>query len=627
MGPAVNTVGHGRWCRPAWLMDEVSFMPALQLPRIERLLTTNYSAALLSGAVAGSTTELILYLLDCLKSSSLACPKLELNGRLWPAWSSKMRAAVVTNRSWDFQFHLEKVAVMDVDIPTPGKGEVLVEVYASNINPVDHKIVEMAGWSWTYPHKLGYDVAGVVKALGSGCTRLKVGDEVWGEATSLMEAPTTAGTYAQYAVVSESVLGLKPKTMSMLEAGAMPMVALTGLESLTFAARGAGRFQSPNTTVLVLGGSGGTGHMGIQLAKDYHEQNYYDVLLPKSVDVIYDCVGQTGTGDHAFNIIKSHGSFVTLLQGAKASISTRLHRPDVREYAPTCVASLVEQGKLKVNIDQVFGLEDIVKAFNQSLSGHSTGKVALQIFGNATRKQSSCAPPKALQLYRGCGIALAGAATASAVFFVTYEFMKKRLLVEAASSHSQLSRIQFTCSVIGASVVGEVAASVVRVPIDLMKQRLQTGCHCLALPMSSSIVLASFQATALRDMCQSSLQYPLYECFKIVASNWVSEGDVNHLPVGVAAVCGSAAGLISATFTTPFDLIKTRVNLRKSLRDVERNKMQELIFEEVARVYRSDGLRGFFVGAGFRAAWMSLGGFVFLGSFELTKSRLDSLRS
>ena len=47
---------------------------------------------------------------------------------------------------------------------------------------VDHKIVEMAGWSWTYPHQLGYDVAGVVKALGSDCTRLKVGDEVWGEA-------------------------------------------------------------------------------------------------------------------------------------------------------------------------------------------------------------------------------------------------------------------------------------------------------------------------------------------------------------------------------------------------------------------------------------------------------------
>jgi len=355
----------------------------------------------------------------------------------WLLWSliwgvkltaaSKMRAAVVTNRSWDFQFHLEKIAVIDVDIPTPGRGEVLVKVMASNINPVDHKIVQMAGWSWTYPHKLGYDVAGVIQALGPDCMRLHVGDEVWGEATSLMEAPTTAGTYAQYAVVSESVLGIKPKSLSMLEAGAMPMVALTGLESLTLAA-GGHHFQSANTTVLVLGGSGGTGHMGIQLAKamgaawiittcssvhadfvrqlgadqviDYHEQNFYDVLLPKSVDVIYDCVGQTGTGDHAFNIIKMHGSFVTLLQGAKASLSTRLRRPDVREYAPTCVgscseyknidtvASLVMDGKMKVKIDQVFDLEDIVQAFNQSLSGHSTGKVALKI-GNATRSFGS----------------------------------------------------------------------------------------------------------------------------------------------------------------------------------------------------------------------------------------------
>lgn len=281
--------------------------------------------------------------------------------------------------------------------------------------------------------------------------------------------------------------------------------------------------------------------------------------------------------------------------------------------------------QLQTRIERLLTTNYSAALLSGAVAGSTTELILYPLDCLKTRKQSSCAPPKALQLYRGFGIALAGAATASAVFFVTYEFMKKRLLVEA-SSH-QLSRIQFTCSVIGASVAGEVAASVVRVPIDLMKQRLQTGCHCLAMPMSSSIVLASFQATALRDMCQSSLQYPLYECFKIAASNWASEGDVDHLPVGVAAVCGSAAGLISATFTTPFDLIKTRVNLRKSLSDVERTKMKELIFEEVARVYRADGLRGFFVGAGFRAAWMSLGGFVFLGSFELTKSRLDSLRS
>ncbi|CAJ1379465.1 unnamed protein product, partial [Effrenium voratum] len=330
--------------------------------------------------------------------------------------AGKMRAAVVANRSWDFQFHLEKVEVIDVEIPEPGHGEVLIEVHASNINPVDHKIVEMAGWSWTYPHKLGYDAAGKVLALGKGCARLKVGDEVWGEATTLTEMVTTAGTYAQYAVVSESVLGIKPKSLSWLEAGAMPMVALTGLESLLWAAEGQAAGLR-NATVLVLGGSGGTGHVGIQLAKamgaarvittcsethrdfvrslgadqviDYKKQNYYDVLQPKSVDVVYDCVGLKGTGDHAFGIIKEHGSFVTLLTGATASISTRFHRPDVRQNAPTCVgscsqhqrieqvASMVEAGKLKVHIGQVFGLEDIVKAYNQSLSGHSTGKVAL----------------------------------------------------------------------------------------------------------------------------------------------------------------------------------------------------------------------------------------------------------
>eukprot|EP00439_Symbiodinium_sp_Y106_P059683 s88_g8.t1 len=248
------------------------------------------------------------------------------------------------------------------DIPTPGRGEVLVKVFASNINPVDHKIVGLAGWSWSYPHKLGYDVAGVVQALGAGCERLKPGDEVWGEATSLMESLTTAGTYAQYAVVSEY-------------------------------AGGWGHAYG-----------GGTGHLGIQLAKamgaawvittcsdthssfvrqlgadqDYHKQNYYDVLLPKSVDVVYDCVGMDGTGDHAYGIIKEHGSFVTLLQGGKASLSTRLRRPDVHQYAPTCVGSCSEHTK----IDAVASMATLYEAFS------SAGNVAScrVCRDNATRK-------------------------------------------------------------------------------------------------------------------------------------------------------------------------------------------------------------------------------------------------
>jgi len=213
------------------------------------------------------------------------------------------------------------------------------------------------------------------------------------------------------------VLGVKPKSLSMLEAGTMPMVALTSYESLSWAAGGAafGR----NITVLVLGGSGGTGHMGIQLAKamgasrvittcsgahadfvrglgadqviDYHKANYYDVLPKMSIDVVYDCVGQAGTGDRAFGLLKEKGRFITLLRPGLSSWSTRLKRPDVHEYAPVCIgkcsqydrtdkiAALVELGKLRVHIDTTYSLEDVEKAYNHSIAGHTTGKVAIQI--------------------------------------------------------------------------------------------------------------------------------------------------------------------------------------------------------------------------------------------------------
>lgn len=337
--------------------------------------------------------------------------------------ASTMKAAVVSSRSWDFQFHLDKVEVIDMDIPEPGSGEVLVQVYTSNINPVDHKIVQMAGLLWSYPHKLGSDLAGVVVKVGPGCERLKKGDEVWGEATSWGSVVSTGGTYAQYASVSESILGLKPKSLSWPQAGAMPMVALTGYEALTWAA-GASQFTG-SPTVLILGGSGGTGSLGIQLAKamgagqvittcssshtdyvkslgadrviDYHTQNYWEVLAAKSVDVVYDCVGLSGTGDHAYVILKEGGHFVSLLPTSMPSASARFKRWDIHTNFPTCVGAcshydridkiskLVEDGKLAVHIDKTYSLSDIRSAYNASISGHTTGKVALHISGDKTK--------------------------------------------------------------------------------------------------------------------------------------------------------------------------------------------------------------------------------------------------
>lgn len=223
-------------------------------------------------------------------------------------------------------------------------------------------------------------------------------------------------------------------------------------------------------------------------------------------------------------------------------------------------------------------------------------------------------------VYRGCGTAISGAAPASAIFFCTYEGMLHTLEPEVAKrGEGGFS----TMSLMLASVIGELAATCVRGPVDLMKQRLQAGYKSsFALPMQSSIFLASCQATAMRDITHSSLQYPLWESLKQLAASQCG----GHLPPWVAAMCGSVAGIVSATLTTPFDLVKTRLNLRAPSPGHQGNKQpisMALVGEEIRQIYSSGGIPGFFAGAGIRALWMGLGGFVFLGSFELAKDRLS----
>lgn len=181
-----------------------------------------------------------------------------------------------------------------------------------------------------------------------------------------------------------------------------------------------------------------------------------------------------------------------------------------------------------------------------------------------------------------------------------------------------------------ASMLGELVACVVRVPVDLTKQRLQAGQASsfreAVVGVRSThreVVLASFRATAMRDLSHSSLQYPLYEAFKIMAARRGGCKNSEHLPTYQAALCGSVAGAMSALITTPLDLVKTRLNLRTAADShIGTRKAGALVMEEVKTIYTSKGLQGFFCGATFRAAWMGLGGFVFLGSFELAKDRL-----
>ncbi|WP_010528678.1 zinc-binding alcohol dehydrogenase family protein, partial [Thermophagus xiamenensis] len=153
-------------------------------------------------------------------------------------------------------------SLQDIEIKTPKAAgrDILVEVKAISVNPVDYKVrigrpVEGDDWN-----VIGWDAAGIVKEVGEKVTLFKVGDEVW-YAGDL----TRQGSYAQYQPVDERIVGVKPKSLSFAEAAALPLTTLTAWEMLF------DRLQVGNNdagkSILVIGAAGGVGSILVQLAK------------------------------------------------------------------------------------------------------------------------------------------------------------------------------------------------------------------------------------------------------------------------------------------------------------------------------------------------------------------------
>ncbi|MGH8611429.1 MAG: NADP-dependent oxidoreductase [Gammaproteobacteria bacterium] len=146
----------------------------------------------------------------------------------------------------------------EVPRPSPGAGEVLIRVRAAGVNPVDWKIREgylKGRVDHSLPLVLGWDLSGVVEATGPGVTRLKAGDEVYSRPDI-----TRDGAYAEYIVVRETEVALKPKSIDHIQAAAIPLAALTAWQSL-FDAAGL----SAGQTVLIHAAAGGVGSFAVQL--------------------------------------------------------------------------------------------------------------------------------------------------------------------------------------------------------------------------------------------------------------------------------------------------------------------------------------------------------------------------
>jgi NADPH:quinone reductase-like Zn-dependent oxidoreductase len=288
----------------------------------------------------------------------------------------------------------------DAPRPEPKENEVLVRVIACGVNPADPLVISgrMAKEFGTHlPLIPGYDVAGVVEKVGAKVTKLKAGDAVYGYALF-------GGGWAEYAVLAENEAALKPKSLSFVEAAAVPLAALTAWQALIDVAK-----LSAGQTALIHGGSGGVGSFAVQIAKargarviatastpnqdllkqlgadiaiDYTQTKFEEVA--KDVDVVLDPVGRD-TLARSYPIVKKGGIVATLVmrpdQAALDKYGIRgasiWGKPDANELAE--ITKLIETGKIKPIVSQVLPLTDAVEASRKAATHHTRGKIVLKI--------------------------------------------------------------------------------------------------------------------------------------------------------------------------------------------------------------------------------------------------------
>jgi NADPH2:quinone reductase len=315
------------------------------------------------------------------------------------------------------------------EVPEPqiqNDTEILVRLQAAGVNPLDTKLRRRGTfYSDQMPAILGCDGAGVVEAVGSGVQRFRVGDEVYFCAGGLGESGT--GNYAQLTVVDERLVAHKPASLSFAEAAAAPLVLITAWEALY----DRGRLEA-GQRVLIHAGSGGVGHVAIQLAKLrgaevcttvgsqdkarlvrqlgadhpilYKQTDFVQAALDwtegEGVDLAFDTVGGKTFYD-SFPAVRVYGDVVTILEPDPAHFNWKTARsrnlrislelmltPMLQglveaqqhqaEILKQC-ASWIDEGKLKIHLSQTFPLQDAAAAHKALETGSTTGKIALLI--------------------------------------------------------------------------------------------------------------------------------------------------------------------------------------------------------------------------------------------------------
>jgi alcohol dehydrogenase len=328
-----------------------------------------------------------------------------------------MKAMVLNEYGDNAEFQL-------TELPQPSvkAGHVVVRVAATSVNTVDTMIRQMGKdlpLSPDLPAVLGMDLAGTIEAVGEGVTDFAPGDEVYGCAGGLADLH---GALAEYMLADAKLIAHKPKSLSMREAAALPLVGITAYEGLQRAGAQAGQ------KVLVHGGAGGVGHVAVQLARhfgadvyatgtgekpmgvieryaataiDYKTEKVADYVAEHTdgagFDVIFDSVGGANM-TNSFEAAALNGQVTTTVslleldltpahfKGLSLHVVFMLipmlynHKREVHGAILARLAEIVDAGALMPLLDETpFGLEEVGEAHGRLTSGQAIGKVVVEI--------------------------------------------------------------------------------------------------------------------------------------------------------------------------------------------------------------------------------------------------------
>lgn len=311
--------------------------------------------------------------------------------------------------------------------PVPGPNDLLVKIDAISVNPVDFKIRQSGAQNTVLetPKIIGWDAAGIVQAVGQDVTLFEVGDSVY-YAGDL----TKQGSNAEYQIIDERIVGKKPKTLSVEEAAAIPLTALTAWEILFDRIRITAE-RDKGKSILIIGGAGGVGSIAIQLAKkiagltviatasrpetvEWCKQQGADFVADhkdliasvreagfEHVDFILDFVDTNAYWDTMVELIKPQGHIASITGSSEPVVLNKLKSKSVsfswelmytRSMYQTedmieqhnilnIVADLLDDGILKTTLNTTlngFTSENLKKAHELLESGRTIGKIAIR---------------------------------------------------------------------------------------------------------------------------------------------------------------------------------------------------------------------------------------------------------